>query len=112
LKQKVSKLVNIQDLKRGLEKLSTALKPDKVGHARSSGKELDEENDFFVRHLASGDLNEEDASKLKEQAKAIGYNSRAMIFGGGKDVLVCIPKLEKLKLLRTLLEALGSQRSR
>jgi hypothetical protein len=30
LKQKVSKLVNIQDLKRGLEKLSTALKLERL----------------------------------------------------------------------------------
>lgn len=94
-------------MKRGLEKLSADLKSDKVGHARSSDKEMDEEFDFFVRHLAGGDLNKEDASKLKERAKAIGYNSRAMIFGGGKDVLVCIPEAREAKIVKNVAQSVG-----
>lgn len=43
---------------------------------RSSGEELDKEVDFNIRHLAGGDLSEEAASKLKEQAEALGYTSR------------------------------------
>lgn len=68
---------------------------------------MDEEIDFFVRHIAGGVLNEEDASKRKEQAKAIGYNSRAMIFGGGKDVLVCIPKAREAKIVKNVARSIG-----
>jgi hypothetical protein len=92
---------------KGARKAKRCSKARKVGHARSSGKEMDEEIDFFVRHIAGGDLNEEDASKRKEQAKAIGYNSRAMIFGGGKDVLVCIPKAREAKIVKNVARSIG-----
>lgn len=78
----------------------------------SSGEKLDEEVDFYVRHLIGGDLSEEAASKLKEQTEALGYTFRATIFGGGKYVLVCIPDSRRLVWLRMVFEALGFQKSK
>lgn len=79
---------------------------------RSSGEELDKEVDFNIRYLAGSDLSEEAASKLKEQAEALGYTSGATIFGGGKYVLVCIPDSRRLVWLRMVFEALGFHKSK
>jgi hypothetical protein len=60
---------------KGAKEPSFALETDTVGPIHSSGEETDEEHGFFVRHLADGELSEENASGLKEQAEALGYSS-------------------------------------
>lgn len=74
---------------------------------RSSGEELDKEVDFNIRYLAGSDLSEEAASKLKEQAEALGYTSGATIFGGGKYVLVCVPDAGEASVVKNVVRSVG-----
>ena len=73
-----------------------------VGPAHSSGKETDEDIGFIVRHLASGELSEEEAPKLKERAKDISYNPGAMIFGGGQYALACVLDSREGKIVKNV----------
>jgi hypothetical protein len=73
-----------------------------VGPAHSSSKETDEDIGFIVRHLVSGDLSEEEASKLKELAEDISYNPGAMIFSGGQDALACILDSREGKIVKNV----------
>jgi hypothetical protein len=68
---------------------------------------MDEEVDFFVRHLVDDKLSEENASKLKEQAKTMGYNSGAMLFGGGKDVFVYALDAGEAKIVKNVARSIG-----
>lgn len=62
---------------------------------------MDGEVDFFIRHLSSDELSGENALKLEEQAKVMGYSSGAMLFGG-KYVLFCLPDAGEAKIVKNV----------
>jgi hypothetical protein len=83
MKDRMSKVVDLLGPEKGTEGPGLALQADTGGPAQSYDEELRWEIDFFMRHIARGQLSEENASKLKEQAKALGYSPGTMVFGGG-----------------------------
>lgn len=74
---------------------------------RSSGEELDKEVDFNIRYLAGSDLSEEAASKLKEQAEALGYTSGLQSLVEENMSWFAFPTLGRPVWLKMLFEALG-----
>lgn len=62
---------------------------------------------FFIRHLARGELSEEKALKLEGKAEAMGNNSRAMLFGRGDEILMCVPDVNELKILKNITRSIG-----
>ena len=72
--------VEDSESKKTIQTPSDALESNVADTVHSSGEELDEEVDFYIKRLASGDLSEEAALKLKEQAKTLRYTFRATIF--------------------------------
>lgn len=74
---------------KGAKEPSVAVQADTGGPTQSYNEELSGEIDFFVRHIGGPQLSEENASKLKEQAEAIDYSPRTMVFGGGRCFSMC-----------------------
>lgn len=61
---------------------SFVLGTDTVEPTQSTGEEMNE-LEFFFRHLGGEELSEEKALELEDKAEAVGYDPRAMLFGGG-----------------------------
>lgn len=61
---------------------SFVLRTDTVEPTQSTGEEMNE-LEFFLRHLGGEELSEEKALELEDKAEAMGYDPRAMLFGGG-----------------------------
>lgn len=67
-----------------VEELSLVLETDTIDTDYSTKEEMDELW-FFIRHLAGGGLSEKEASKLEAKVETMGYDSRAMLIGGGRQ---------------------------
>lgn len=76
------------------EEPSFSLGTDTVEPAQSTGEDMDELG-FFIRHLVGEELSEEKASNLEDKAKAMGYYPRAMLFGEGDKMLMCVPHADE-----------------
>lgn len=93
--------------KKEAEEPSLTLEAGTGGPAHSYGEEMGGEIDFFMWHIARGALSEENASELKEQAKAMGYSPQTMIFGGGEDILACVPNAGEARIVRNVARSIG-----
>jgi hypothetical protein len=80
---------------------------NKVGPTHSYGEEMGEDVDFFVEHIARSELSEKNASELKEEAEALGYGSRAMLFGESNDVLVCVLHVGEARIFKNFSRSIG-----
>lgn len=80
MKDRMSKVADLLGPEKGTEGSGLALQADASRPGQSYDEELSREIDFIMRHIARGQLSEENASELKEQAKALGYNPGTMVF--------------------------------
>jgi hypothetical protein len=63
------------------------LETDTIDTDYSTSEEMDELW-FFIRHLAGGGVSEKEASELEAKVETMGYDSRAMLIGGGDKMLM------------------------
>jgi hypothetical protein len=88
------------------EEPSFSLGIDKVEPTQSTSEEMDELG-FFLRHLGGEELSEEKALELEDNAKAVGYSPRAMLFGGGDKMLMCVPNDDESKIMKNITGSIG-----
>ena len=79
---------------------------DTTEPTQNTGEEVDE-LDFFVRHLGGGELNDKEASRTESKGEAMGYRPGALFFGGGDQMLMCIPDSNELKIMRNITLSVG-----
>jgi hypothetical protein len=44
-----------------------------------------------MRHIGGGEVSDKEFSELENKGKAMGYGLGSMLFGGGDQMLMCVP---------------------
>jgi hypothetical protein len=91
--------------KKADEEPSFALKTYTVESTQST-EEMDELG-FFLRHLSGEELSKKMASELEVKAEIMGYGPRAMLFGGGDKMLMCVIDADESKIVRNITRSIG-----
>jgi hypothetical protein len=71
------------------EEPSLTARTDTAIATQTTGEEIDELG-FFVRHLGGGKLNDKEVLELENKGEAMGYEARAMLVGGGNEMLMSL----------------------
>lgn len=63
---------------------------------------------FYVKHNVDKELDIEGSNELEEYVEALGYPTRATIFGGSDmDVLACVLEFEESKIVINVMRNIG-----
>jgi hypothetical protein len=86
--------------------LNLTLGKDTTEPTQTTGEDVDELG-FFARHLGGGELDDKEASEIESKGDAMGYGPRAFLFGGGDQMLMCIPDHNESKIVRNITRSVG-----
>jgi hypothetical protein len=60
-----------------------------------------------MRHIGGGELNDKEVSELENKDEAMGYGPGPMFFGGGDQMLMCVPDSYDSKTVRNITRSIG-----
>lgn len=89
-----------------LKDLNLLLGKDAARPTQTTCEEVDEIG-FFVRHLGGSELDDKEAPEIESKGKTMGYEPGALLFGGGDQLLMCIPDLDESKIVRNITQSVG-----
>jgi hypothetical protein len=87
-----------------LKDLNLMLGKDTTEPTQTTREEVDEFA-FFARRLSGGELDDKEASEIESKGEAMGYG--ALLFGGGDQMLMCIPDHNEWNIVRNITRSVG-----
>jgi hypothetical protein len=79
---------------------------DTAEATQTTGEEIDELG-FFTRHIGGGELSDKEVLELENKGEAMGYGPGALLFGGGDQMLMCVPDYDESIIIRNITRSVG-----